>query len=127
MYLESTYTEEEIDRTREAAMQFFRDTYGLDSTNIEPNRNREPWGMQQLNLLCFHSTLKAGWLMEEQGKVFSDRERWQCTIMLHGEYGGDKLALESDCLSTDINILMKLASNREFPTRITCSISCIRC
>ena len=31
------FTEEEIDRDREAAMRLFRDTYGLDFTNIEPN------------------------------------------------------------------------------------------
>ena len=31
------FTDEEIDRDREAAVQFFRDTYGLDFTNIEPN------------------------------------------------------------------------------------------
>ena len=31
------FTEEEIDREREAAIQFFRDFAGLDFTNIEPN------------------------------------------------------------------------------------------
>ena len=31
------YTEDEIDGDMEAAMLFFRDTYGLDFTNIEPN------------------------------------------------------------------------------------------
>ena len=30
------YTEEEIDRDTKAAMQFFRNTYGLDFTSIEP-------------------------------------------------------------------------------------------
>ena len=31
------YTEEEIYRDREAAMQFYEDMYGLDFTSIEPN------------------------------------------------------------------------------------------
>ena len=31
------FKEEEIDRERGAAIQFFRDFYGLDFTNIEPN------------------------------------------------------------------------------------------
>ena len=31
------FTEEEIDRDREAAMRFFNDMYGLDFTSIEPN------------------------------------------------------------------------------------------
>ena len=29
------FTDEEIDREREAAIQFFRDTYGLDFTDVE--------------------------------------------------------------------------------------------
>ena len=31
------FTEEEIDREREAAMRFYKDMYGLDFTSIEPN------------------------------------------------------------------------------------------
>ena len=31
------FTEEEIDWDREAAMQFYKDMYGLDFTSIEPN------------------------------------------------------------------------------------------
>ena len=31
------FTEEEIDREREAAMRFYIDMYGLDFTNIQPN------------------------------------------------------------------------------------------
>ena len=31
------FTEEEIDRDRDAALQFYKDMYGLDFTNIEPN------------------------------------------------------------------------------------------
>ena len=31
------FTEQEIDREREAAIQFFRDFYGLDFANVEPN------------------------------------------------------------------------------------------
>ena len=31
------FTEEEIFRDREAAMQFYKDMYGLDFTSIEPN------------------------------------------------------------------------------------------
>ena len=31
------FTEEEIDREREAAIRFHNDMYGLDFTNVEPN------------------------------------------------------------------------------------------
>ena len=31
------FTEEEIDRDREAAMQFYEDMYGLNFTSVEPN------------------------------------------------------------------------------------------
>ena len=38
------FTEEEIDREREAAIQFFRNFAGLDFTNIEPNeRGQRIW------------------------------------------------------------------------------------
>ena len=31
------FTEQEIDREREAAIRFFKDFYGLDFANVEPN------------------------------------------------------------------------------------------
>ena len=31
------FTEEEIDRERETAMNFYRDFYGLDFTNVQPD------------------------------------------------------------------------------------------
>ena len=31
------FTDEEIDREKEAAIQFYRNTYGLDFTNVEPD------------------------------------------------------------------------------------------
>ena len=53
------FTEEEIDREREAAMRFYIDMYGLDFTNINLMiRNREFWEMQHLNPVGVQSTLQ---------------------------------------------------------------------
>ena len=103
------FTEEEIDRDREAAMQFFRDTYGLDFTNIEPNEQ----GQRTLGnatfepvMLPFNFTyVHNSWLVNGRAKTrcFPAGEggfhiRFTGTMMLHGEYGGDEgaLALEND-------------------------------
>ena len=57
------YTEDEIDRDREAAMLFFRDTYGLDFTNIEQgqrildNATFEP-GRSPFNLIRFQQKMQ---------------------------------------------------------------------
>ena len=60
------FTEEEIDRDTEAAMLFFKNTYCLDFTNIEPNeQGQRNLGNATMELLCFHTTshlfLTAGW------------------------------------------------------------------
>ena len=60
------FTEEEIDRERDAAMHFYKDMYGLDFTSIELMiRNREFWEMQHLNPVGVPTTLHtfstAGW------------------------------------------------------------------
>ena len=103
------FTEEEIDRDREAAMQFFRDTYGLDFTNIEPNEQ----GQRTLGnatfepvMLPFNFTyVHNSWLVNGRAKTrcFPAGEggfhiRFTGTMMLHGEYGGIEgaLALEND-------------------------------
>ena len=44
------FTEEEIDREREAAIRFYIDMYGLDFTNIEPKDQKQRiLGMQHFN------------------------------------------------------------------------------
>ena len=63
------FTEQEIDQEREAAMQFFNDTYGLDFTNIQPNQQRqrvlgnatfEPFMFSINNTYVFNSWLLNG-------------------------------------------------------------------
>ena len=105
------FTEEEIDRDREAAIQFFRDTYGLDFTNIESNeQGQKTLGnatfesvMLPFNFTCVYNS----WLVNGRSKArcFPIGEggfhvRFTGTMMLHGEYGGDEgaLALENDRL-----------------------------
>ena len=52
------FTEEEIDWDREAAMQFYKDMYGLDFTSIEPNdQGQRIWEMQHLNLTRVPTTI----------------------------------------------------------------------
>ena len=101
------FTEEEIDRDREAAMQFFHDNFGLDFTNIEPNElgqrilgnaTFEPF-MYPFNWTYVHNS----WLVNGRAKTRcfpaaggGYRVRFTGTMMLHGEYGGEegKLATE---------------------------------
>ena len=103
------FTKEEIDQDREAAVQFFRDTYGLDFTNIEPNE----LGQRTLGNATFEPVLLPfnfthvfnSWLVNGRPKTrcFPATEggfhiRFAGTMMLHGEYGGDegKLAFADD-------------------------------
>ena len=105
------FTEEEIDRDREVAMQFFRDTYGLDFINIEPNEQ----GQRILGnatfepvMLPFNFTLVYNsWLVNGRARtrcfpvgVGGFRIRFTGAMMLHGEYGGEEgaLALANDNL-----------------------------
>ena len=106
------FTEEEIDRDREAAMRFYKDMYGLDFTNIEPNDQGqrslgnatfEP-GMSPFNFTyVFNSWLVSG---RTKTKCFPAqaggfRVRFSGPMMLHGEYGGE----EGKLVSTDENLL----------------------
>ena len=95
------FTEEEIDRDREAAMRFYKDMYGLDFTSIEPNEQRqrvlgnatfEP-GMSPFNFTyVFNSWLVNG---RTRTKCFPASDggfwvRFSGSMMLHGEYGGEE-------------------------------------
>ena len=106
------FTEEEINRDREAAMQFFKDMYGLDFTSVEPNDQGqrilgnatfEP-GRSPFNLTyVFNSWLVSG---RSRTKCFPAqaggfRVRFSGPIMLHGEYGGE----EGKLVLTDENLL----------------------
>ena len=106
------FTEEEIDRDREAAMQFIRDTFGLDFTNIEPNtQGQRTLGNATFepHMLPFNFTyVHNNWLVNGRTRTRcfpvgggGFRVRFTGTMMLHGEYGGEegKLALANDRLS----------------------------
>ena len=95
------FTEEEIDREREAAMLFFKDTYGLDFTNIEPNEQGqrilenatfEPFMFSFNNTYVFNSWLLNGKTKTRCFKVGDGgfRARFTRTTMLHGQYGGEE-------------------------------------
>ena len=100
------FTEEEIDRYREAAMRFYNDMYGLDFTNIEPNDQ----GQRILGNATFETTRSAinftyvfnSWLVSGRSrtKCFPAegggfRVRFSGPMMLHGEYGGEEGKLAS--------------------------------
>ena len=77
------YTEEEIDWDTEAAMQFFRDTFGLDFTNIEPNEQLQRTlgnAKMELVMIPFNSTyVFNSWLVN--GKT-----RTRCFPVADGGY-----------------------------------------
>ena len=95
------FTVEEIDREREAAIQFFRDTYGLDFTNVEQdeqgqrilgNATFQPVMFPYNNTFVFNS-----WLVNPRARTrcfrVGDggfRVSFSGTVMLHGEYGGEE-------------------------------------
>ena len=106
------FTEEEIDREREAAMQFYNDMYGLDFTNIEPNDQ----GQRILGNATFQpSRSPFNFTYVFNSWLVSGRTRTKCfpaasggfgvsftgPVMLHGEYGGEKgkLALTNENLA----------------------------
>ena len=105
------FTEEEIDRDREAAMQFFSDTYGLDFTNIEPNEQ----GQRTLGNATFQTfTFPFNFTYVFNNWLVNGRTRTRCfpvgeggyhvrftgPMMLHGKYGGEegKLVIATDRL-----------------------------
>ena len=98
------FTEEEIDRDRMAAMELFRNTFGLDFTNIEPNeQGQKTLGnatfepvMNPFNFTYVHNS----WLVNGRAKTRcfpvgagGFHVRFTGPMMLHGEYGGDEGAL----------------------------------
>ena len=95
------FKEEEIDRERGAAIQFFRDFYGLDFTNIEPNEQGqrilgnatfEPIMNPFNNTFAFNTWLANGntrtrcFLVGDGGF----RARFTGDVTLYGEYGGEE-------------------------------------
>ena len=106
------FTEEEIDRDREAAMRFYKNMYGLDFTSVEPNDQGqrilgnatfEP-SRSFFNLTyVFNSWLVSG---RSRTKCFPAESggfqvRFSGPMMLHGEYGGE----EGKLVSTDENLV----------------------
>ena len=95
------FTDEEIDREQEAALQFFRNTYGLDFTNIEPdelgqrilgNATFAPFVLPFNITYVFNS-----WLVNGKTRTRCFRSRrggfrvvFSGTAMVHGEYGGEE-------------------------------------
>ena len=105
------FTDEEIDREQEAAIQFFRNTYGLDFTNVEPdeqgqrilgNASFQPFVLPFNLTYVFNS-----WLVNGKTRTRCFRSRrggfrvlFSGTAMLHGEYGGEegRLAFANDAV-----------------------------
>ena len=95
------FTDEEIDQEREVAIQFFRDTYGLDFTNVEPdeqgqrilgNATFQPVVFPNNNTYVFNT-----WLVNPRARTRCFRAgdgifqvSFSGTVMLHGEYGGEE-------------------------------------
>ena len=103
------FTDEEIDREREAAIHFFRNTYGLDFTDVEPDE----LGQRILGNATFQTVILPfnftyvfnSWLVNgrTRSKCFRSkrggfRTLFSDAVMLHGEYGGEegKLAFAND-------------------------------
>ena len=103
------FTDEEIDREREIAIQFFKNTYGLDFTDVEPDEQ----GQRILGNVTFQAVLLPAnetyvfnsWLVNgrERSRCFRARKggfqaNFNGTVLLHGEYGGEegKLAFGND-------------------------------
>ena len=95
------FTNEEIDQEREAAIQFFRDIYGLDFTNVEPDEQ----GQRILGNATFHPVIFPAndtyvfnsWVVNGKARTrcFQSRKGgfqvvFNGTVMLHGEYGGEE-------------------------------------
>ena len=94
------YTEE-IDWDTKAAMQFFRDTYGLDFTNIEPNEQEQRIlgnATMEPVMILFNSTyVFNSWLVNGKTRTRcfpvangGYHVRFTGRMMLHGEYGGEE-------------------------------------
>ena len=95
------FTDEEIDREIEAAIQFFRNTYGLDFTNVEPGEQGERvLGNATFQTVLFPTNetyVYNSWLVNGKTRTRCFRSRkggfqifFSDTVMLHGEYGGEE-------------------------------------
>ena len=95
------FTDEEIDREREAAIQFFRSNYGLNFTNVEVDEQ----GQRILGNATFQPVLFPtndtyvfnSWVVNGKTRTRCFRSRkggfqvlFNGTGMLHGEYGGEE-------------------------------------
>ena len=105
------FTDEEIDQEREAAIRYFRNTYGLDFTNVEPNEQEERISG---NATFFPITLPTNETYVFNSWVINGKARTRCfrsrkggfeitfngTEMLRGEYGGEegRLAFAGDII-----------------------------
>ena len=91
---------------RETAIQFFKNTYGLDFTNVEPDEQ----GQRILGNATFQTVLLPtnetyvfnSWLVNgrERSRCFRARKggfqvSFNGTVLLHGEYGGEEGKLAS--------------------------------
>ena len=103
------FTDEEIDRAKEAALQFFRNTYGLDFTNVEPdeqgrrisgNATFQPVMFPYNNTYVFNTWLVNGRTRTRCFRVGDGgfQVLFSGTVILHGEYGGEegRLAFENE-------------------------------
>ena len=95
------FTDEEIDRERETAIHFFRNTYGLDFTDVEPDEQGQRIlgnATFQPAILPFNFTyVFNSWLVNGRARTRCFRVRrggfraiFSGTVMLHGEYGGEE-------------------------------------
>ena len=95
------FTEQEIDREREAAIRFFKDFYGLDFANVEPNEQGQRIvgnATFQPMMSIFNNTFVFNsWLVNGRGRTRCYRvgdggffANFTGTVMLHGEYGGEE-------------------------------------
>ena len=113
------FTEEEIDRAREAAMRFYKDMYGLDFTSVEPddqgrrilgNATFEPNKSVFNFTYVFNSWLVSG---RSRTKCFPAegggfRVHFSGPMMLRGKYG------ESwQVRYLDMTMFLMLVSNRD--------------
>ena len=91
------FTEEEINREREAAMNFYRDFYGLDFTNVQPDElGRRISTFRPVMSLYNNTFVFNSWLVNGRARTRCYRvgdggffANFTGTVMLHGEYGGE--------------------------------------
>ena len=95
------YTEEQINAEREAALRFYRDVYGLNFTDVEP----DAYGQRVLGNATFRPVMSPynstfvfnRWLVSGRTNTRHYRvggagfQAWfSGPVMLHGEYGGEE-------------------------------------